>query len=410
MARVGRAVMTALIVLGTGVASVTLIASGQGSAATQVRSLPFGASQRTFRIFAPAAGGAIPLVLVLHGAGGSGEDIERVTQEGINRLAEREGFVAVYPDGVSRRWNDGTAVAVTATRGADDVGFVSALIDDLVRTARVDQKRVYVTGFFNGGAMAFRLAREFSVKIAAIAPVAILMPEEQMRMQDPARAIPILLITGTEDFIVPFRGGDAGASYDPKWRALSTAETVRYWVKVNGCQPTPAVSMEPDRDPQDGTRVRRESYSPCRDGSEVILLAVEDGGQHAWPGGGYAAPGWISRDIDANSVIWEAERSVRNAMTPGAERLSTPSRSRHIPAEVKREVWLRDGGQCAFVARNGRRCSERGFLEFHHVEPYSAGGVATTNNIQLRCRAHNGYEAELYLSRRAPGVREKPAP
>ncbi|MGH2436030.1 MAG: HNH endonuclease, partial [bacterium] len=72
----------------------------------------------------------------------------------------------------------------------------------------------------------------------------------------------------------------------------------------------------------------------------------------------------------------------------------TVARSRHIPAEVKRTVWKRDDGQCAFVAHNGRRCSERVFLEFHHVVPYSTGGEATVENIQLRCRAHNGHEAE----------------
>jgi hypothetical protein len=75
------------------------------------------------------------------------------------------------------------------------------------------------------------------------------------------------------------------------------------------------------------------------------------------------------------------------------------SDSRHIPAAVKRKVWARDGGQCAFVAQNGRRCDERGFLQFHHVEPYSTGGKAAGDNIQLRCRAHNGYEAELYFGR-----------
>jgi hypothetical protein len=72
-------------------------------------------------------------------------------------------------------------------------------------------------------------------------------------------------------------------------------------------------------------------------------------------------------------------------------------RSRHIPAEVRRKVWTRDGGRCAFVAHNGRRCTERAFLEFHHVVPYAADGKATVENIQLRCRAHNGYEAELYF-------------
>lgn len=76
--------------------------------------------------------------------------------------------------------------------------------------------------------------------------------------------------------------------------------------------------------------------------------------------------------------------------------------SRHIPAQVKRVVWLRDGGQCAFVAENGHRCTERGFLEYHHVDPFAAGGKATVENIQLRCRAHNGHDAEAYFGTANP--------
>ena len=70
--------------------------------------------------------------------------------------------------------------------------------------------------------------------------------------------------------------------------------------------------------------------------------------------------------------------------------------SRHVPADVRRTVWRRDEGRCAFVGRSGR-CQETAFLEFHHVEPYAAGGAATVENIQLRCRAHNQYEARLFL-------------
>src|SRR5439155_14473377 len=67
--------------------------------------------------------------------------------------------------------------------------------------------------------------------------------------------------------------------------------------------------------------------------------------------------------------------------------------SRHIPADVKRAVWNRDGGRCAFVAEGGRRCTERAFLEYHHVEPYAVGGEATVENISLRCRSHNAEES-----------------
>jgi hypothetical protein len=77
--------------------------------------------------------------------------------------------------------------------------------------------------------------------------------------------------------------------------------------------------------------------------------------------------------------------------------------SRHVPAGVKRAVWVRDGGRCAFVGQGGRRCGERGFIEFHHVEPYARGGPPTIGNVQLRCRAHNAYEADLEFGPRRPG-------
>ena len=69
---------------------------------------------------------------------------------------------------------------------------------------------------------------------------------------------------------------------------------------------------------------------------------------------------------------------------------------RHIPASVRREVWKRDDGRCAFVGREGR-CDERGFLEFHHRQPFAAGGETTVGNLELRCRVHNAYEAELFF-------------
>ena len=78
---------------------------------------------------------------------------------------------------------------------------------------------------------------------------------------------------------------------------------------------------------------------------------------------------------------------------------------RHIPAAVKREVWQRDQGRCAFVGTRGR-CRETGFLEFHHVQPYAEGGPANVENIQLRCRAHNLYEASLLFGNEVESVRE----
>ncbi len=87
--------------------------------------------------------------------------------------------------------------------------------------------------------------------------------------------------------------------------------------------------------------------------------------------------------------------------------LEPKRRSRHVPAAVKRGVWRRDGGQCAFRGDQGR-CRETGFLEFHHVVPYAKGGTTTTENLELRCRAHNVYESEQQFPHRAqpPFARE----
>jgi 5-methylcytosine-specific restriction endonuclease McrA len=91
----------------------------------------------------------------------------------------------------------------------------------------------------------------------------------------------------------------------------------------------------------------------------------------------------------------ERRRCARVA-SPRPDRNGSPTSGRHIPAAVRRAVWQRDEGRCAFVGRTGR-CRETAFLEFHHIAPYAEGGTGTTDNIQLRCRAHNQYEARLFF-------------
>lgn len=91
------------------------------------------------------------------------------------------------------------------------------------------------------------------------------------------------------------------------------------------------------------------------------------------------------------------------SIRPGADRVGwrRVAASRHIPRAVQRAVCLRDGDQCAYVAKDGRRCTERSFLEFHHLDPHALGGPPTVDNISLRCRRHNQYEAELDFGPRA---------
>jgi len=93
--------------------------------------------------------------------------------------------------------------------------------------------------------------------------------------------------------------------------------------------------------------------------------------------------------------VGELERKkIAAATRPGRAR-AVNTRSRHIPAEVKRTVWHRDDCRCRFVGSQGR-CAETGFLEYHHVVPFADGGETTAGNLELRCRAHNQYEADLW--------------
>jgi hypothetical protein len=97
-------------------------------------------------------------------------------------------------------------------------------------------------------------------------------------------------------------------------------------------------------------------------------------------------------------LVHDLERRRCGAVTSPRAASEPVGGSRHIPASVKRDVWRRDEGRCAYIGREGR-CTERSFLEYHHVQPYAAGGVAVTANIELRCRAHNAYEASLFFRR-----------
>ena len=124
------------------------------------------------------------------------------------------------------------------------------------------------------------------------------------------------------------------------------------------------------------------------------LRHAQDLLRHAVPGGDAAQ----IFDRALTALIKDLEKQKFAATDrPRASRGSKDA-SRDVPAAVKRAVWLRDGGQCAFAGHGGHRCEERGFLEFHHLSPYAASGEATVENIALRCHAHNQYESDLFFA------------
>jgi hypothetical protein len=135
-------------------------------------------------------------------------------------------------------------------------------------------------------------------------------------------------------------------------------------------------------------------------GTRDKLKVAQDLLRHVIPNGDVAAivDRALSALVEAHSrAKMAAVRAPAKARPVATTTRPAAEGSRHVPSEVKRTVWVRDGGRCAFVGTTGHRCRERAFLEYHHVVPYAAGGEATVANIQLRCHAHNGYGAEVFF-------------
>jgi polyhydroxybutyrate depolymerase len=253
----------------------------------------------------------IPVIIMFHGGGGTGQVAMKET--GWDKKADQEGFLAVFPDGSrpdpSKRarfrgnpqtWNDGSRrqIVGAAQRHVDDIAFVNALIDDLLSRFPIDQHRIYVTGFSNGSSMAFRIGRELSNRIAAIAPAS---GADWLDKPLVSRPISLLYITGTDDPLNPINGGEQKVLGHMIGTKPPVREEIDKWVAMLSC-PT---SYHVIRD-NDG--VRGIAYGPCREGSEVVYYTVEGMG-HTWAGGKSMLPAFMvgatSDKIKANDLIWE---------------------------------------------------------------------------------------------------------
>ena len=266
--------------------------------AGEPRTLQAGGVTRRYFLYLPATwhrGRPAPLVLVFHGGGGRASGIAPHT--GFSRLAEREGFVVAYPQGLNGRWNDGRGYAATH----DDVGFVRALLDTLGRELSIDPSRVYATGISNGAMFSYRLACYLPGTFAAVAPVAGAMPADLAPACAHTQPVSVLAFQGTADPLMPYVGGGVARR---RGRVLSAERSIAFWATTSGCAAAPVTTEEPDR-VTDGTRVRRTAYGTCREGRAVELYTIEGGG-HTWPGGPPVggSVGRVTREIDATAVIW----------------------------------------------------------------------------------------------------------
>lgn len=286
-----------------------LAGCGRGGATSSAshditETLFFGGLTRSYILHLPPSttGALPPLVLAFHGGGGTAASMEKLTR--FDDLADTERFLVVYPQGVADQWAGARDSATADPTHVDDVGFVRALLDDLKRQIAYDPARVYATGVSNGGFFTARLGCEAADRIAAIGVIAATVVAPEAQRCAPTHHISVVTMHGTDDTIIPAAGGatiEANGGY-----ILSVADAARAWSRVDACAEQPVVAYEPDI-ADDGTRVRRETYSDCADGVAVVFYIIEGGG-HTWPGGpSYDTGTAIERsthDIDATAVLW----------------------------------------------------------------------------------------------------------
>jgi polyhydroxybutyrate depolymerase len=186
--------------------AVLLALLSPAASATELRRISVNGEQRSYRLFIPPnpATAPLPIVIGLHGAVQSAAEFE--TDFGMNRIARREGFAVVYPEGINRVWDDARPPMMRlgyVVRPGDDVAFITALVRQLIREGIADPSRIYLAGLSMGGFMAARLACERSELFAALAMMAATVPEEYRTTCRPRRTLPGLMMHGTFDTIIP---------------------------------------------------------------------------------------------------------------------------------------------------------------------------------------------------------------
>jgi polyhydroxybutyrate depolymerase len=282
---------------------------------TSRRTIDVSGVARTYLIHTPADAVQAPraLVIALHGGGGRGSGMVALTRHRFDALADRDGAIVVYPDGIDQGWNDGRADEHAPKRRAeiDDVAFLRALVDDIDRAHGVDRTRVYATGISNGAMMCFRLAREAGDAFAAIAPVCGLVPVGHDLLPWP-RPVSVLLMVGTEDPLVPFAGGDIAIGRTMRGAVLSAAATLDVLLAADHLTGPASDTALPDVDPGDGTACRVARYR-SGDHDQAVEVYTVTGGGHTWPGGLPYLPeriiGRTSHDFVACDAIWEFFRA-----------------------------------------------------------------------------------------------------
>ncbi len=263
-------------------------------------------TERSFEIFIPNSYNGIkehPIVFVLHGGGGNSDSAQKMSN--FSELAEKEGFICVFPNGSGRlqdkllTWNSGNCCSFAYENNIDDVGFIDSIIDFLRERLVIKENMIFACGLSNGGMMSFRLACELSEKIAAVGVVAGALNIDS----EPILPVSVIQLHGTADNHVLYEGGIGSEQVgkgDRVDRPVSFAKD--FWVNQNGCSETASTEII--------NEVTIDSYYGGRLGTEYKLYTI-DGFGHAWPGGAKNRDRADGTDcsISATEEIWNFFKS-----------------------------------------------------------------------------------------------------
>jgi polyhydroxybutyrate depolymerase len=294
------------IICGSLTLSILLSVSGCGSPGERY-SFRYEGRTRYYWVFQPElldGGDPLPLVINLHGFSESAA-LEAYRSD-MNAFAEKEYFIVCYPEGTGLRkaWN------TKGERDADDVGFISALIDTLISNYNIDTTRIYLVGFSNGSRMAMIAGSALSRRISAIAVAGSFLSKKELESLDPGKGIRLIGFHARNDHAAKYVWDSSDSIlYSSVYKIFST------WAQKCGC------NLGPDTTVFDGDVLKIRWYDDST-GMEVVLWATPDGG-HTWPGGkGIPFPGGArpSRRINANELMWEFFLAHPTPLEPDAYR------------------------------------------------------------------------------------------
>ena len=273
--------------------------------------LRVGNLDRTYLYYVPAnLPRNAPLLFVFHGWVYDAELMRAFTGYEFESLAEKNGFIVVYPNGYQRSWNECRKDSPLAAKveNIDDEGFVHALIARFRADYGIDPTRVFATGHSSGGQLAFRLAFHLPDEITAIAPVAASLPtDDTFDCHASGKPVAALIINGTADSFNPYDGGLV-TSFGPQYRIpiRSSQASAEYFAKLNGQTSPPKTTRLPHQNPSDSTSVDRTVWNDA--GKPEVVLVTINGGGHLLPQSKYPWPsayGQTTSDVDGPAEIWD---------------------------------------------------------------------------------------------------------